>query len=366
MTFPYITSPAALVGEFKRNNYTRAYRLMELSGHDAFTKMSMKECSDFSLSYANDQGRLTEFLQKKPDMVNVFLAPVIGDNSDITVTMIHSCFEQIHELNNHRRHSVLSHKDVLAPPAKHSIIGVIGNRFNGPLVENPIEAFVRPLYNITGRNQNLIVPTLEDIVEKYCLAAGSDINNNGRLNKFRFHELRFESVPLSRSTLSNPETIESVRSSYPNCFMIHPGIVTFNRLGLIHEKGIHPSDMAHFIMQSVLFDRKNSEWGGLTKYSVIKKLQPIYPVLVYLWILGNGFGQNVNGSIYHSVELTMKNDVRLTKHQYDITRMFLVFNEFKDSGNDDDEEQYLVDHDERMKVTYVDGELFMCLSYDTS
>ena len=281
--------------------------------------------------------------------------------------MIHSCFEQIHISNDHRLHSVLSHgEDVLAPPSNHKIIGVIGNRFNGPLVENPMEWFVRPLSNITGRNRNLIFPKLEDIVNKYCLAPAFDIHNLGRRNNYRFHDIRAESVPLSSSTLSNPETIESVRANYPNCFMIHPAIVTFNRLGLVHEKGIDPSDMAHFIMQSVLFDHKNSEWGPLHRYGMIKCLRPIYPVLKYLWMLGNGYGSHVNASFFQSVNLTMRNDVRLTKHQYDLTRMFLVFNEFQDVGTDEDDDQYLVSFDGKTKVTRVDGELCLNLSYDNS
>ena len=329
----YMAYPPIILGDVRNMNYTRAYRLIERDGHPAFAA-SMDYYNNASFTFTDSPENLTRWLTLSTSMVNVMLAPVKFTDGVIAVTMIHSCFNQLHEPDNHFRDSQFRHTPVPKHPDNYSVIGNVGDRFYGSLVENPTFVMVNSLEDGNPEVEDLVVPNIDEIIHEYIFGNGFTAEVNQSQDKDHFHLIRSKSKDLGR------DTVKDVWDKYPNCFMIHPKLITFSTLGLVHEHGYDPSFLAHMFIQATIFERENERWPAFFEPESLKeKLKPIYPVLIYLWLLGNGLGFGVNATINNTVDLTFKNDRKFARHMRYLMRKFRSHGELE---SDDEYEDNLV------------------------
>ena len=319
-----MTIPPPIIGDKKNMTYTRAYQLLEDKGNEWFSKSSMYYTA-YSMSSVKNRDNLT-FIGEETKMINVFLVPVKGPNNTVNLTMLHSGFQEKHQPDDGYTNPERNMDSGELPKSERKWIGRIGQKYSDPLKQIMITDILKPMSETRMENRiNDIVPTMDEIIDLYVFGDGFSKEINESWNKTHFASIRSKGDPESR------EAIKDVLSSYPNCYMIDPAIITYNNLGFPGKEGRNVSEMAHLIIQSLLYDRNTNRWVTFNKRTIKKYLLPSYNLLVYLWLVGNGFGDPVDFDTSGPAAVTYRNNRKLVRH---ISEMGNLFNEFDEADTD--------------------------------
>ena len=319
-----MTYPPAILVQNGSMDFSRAYKLMQINKHVLFDPT----CSFYnSLNrlFLNNKQELIKFLQERSDMVNVFVVPIehVG-GAGSCVYLLHSCFEQLHYAEPY---PVPHQKKVpaLADSKDQKIIGFLGIRFAGPMIRYTMDNFVAPLELKNGHDQQAVVPSLDDIVNSYVFGGGFEHIPTDVAERNHFHLVKASEETI----LANDGTryVSKVVSSFPKCFVIHPKVVNFNSIGLVDDRGIEVSILAHRVIQCFLFDERTG-WCDFQKGVVKSRLEDAYDFLLYLWLLGNGYGKCLESWTCQGKHLTNENDLRVFKHKRKLAKLFKDNGEF--------------------------------------
>ena len=321
--------PPPIIGDNKNMTYTRAYQLLEDKGNEMFSKSSMYYTA-YSMSSVKNRDHLS-FIGDETKMINVFLVPVKGPNNTVNLTMLHSGFVEKHNPDDAIANPERNMDSGELPKSERKWIGRIGQKFSSPLKQIRITEISKPMSEMNMSSKiDHIVPTLDEIIDLYVFGNGFSDEINKSWIKTHFALIRSEGDPKSR------ETIKDVLSAYPNCYMIDPAIITYNNLGFLGTEGRNVSELAHLIIQSLLYDRETNRWVAFNKKTVRTFLEPSYNLLIYLWLVGNAFGDPVDFETSGPATVTFRNNRKLVRHISEIGNLFEEFDEA-----DTDTEDYL-------------------------
>ena len=303
-TFAFITSPS-LEHPNTDPNMENGYQALGGSNHEVF-KITQDEWCDKSRGMIENRKYAVNLL-RDVEMTNVLLVPSIRRGY---VCFYHSCFDQSFRSIDDAGDNMLLHKPFSNSKTYRTVIGLVGREYHSGFRSINYEALLSPLQKPRNVHPNAtFIPSLDDIVSQYIL--GKNFVRDEDDKRFNFNKVR--SDPNNDVDVNAP-TRRSTRREYKlysNSQFLDPNLASFPSIGLGYEE-IQANCLAHLIIQYCLRKEKTVDWDIPNDRTKLKeKLEPYYRMLIYLWLLGNGFGKGYQCGVISEHYLSERNEQML-------------------------------------------------------
>ena len=309
--------------EYKMNlsGIYNSFRVQNLPQYN----QSVTQYDEVNKSFVDNEENLLNLLNQL-DSVNVFLLPIGWYHLDCNcIKMFHSCFHYQQQPNRREPSDNESIPFIDFPSDYDTSDGEepnymymsFGEKSFGPLVRIGLDEVTHRLEKEEEDDDEidvelLFVPNLEEMVDQYIF--GRDFNRNRISQAAPFSSIR------ARNNRPNRRSAEEVARTYPNCYFLHPKYLSHGHTQFTEEP-VNANWIAHYVIQYELHHQEIT----LTEdqYPIIfRSLLDCYPLLVYLWLVGNGYGFGLLTEFCTPESISEELDYKILKHRHKMCDAF--------------------------------------------